>query len=102
MQCLGNSEVVVKVGSGSGFAIELEQPFCHVIYLVVEETLDPAHMENILRAMKAERTTKRITFNPSFASAGKTLFVYVPKLPEPGVPVTSSLALRFDIDLSEG
>jgi len=50
--------------------------------------------------MKAERAVKRITFNPSEANPGNTLYVYVPKLNENEVLVPGSLALVFDIELS--
>ena len=52
--------------------------------------------------MKAPRSVKRITFNPSEANPGETLRVFVPKLNENEVLVPRSLALRFDIDLSGG
>ena len=53
-------------------------------------------------AMKAPRAVKRITFNPSEANPGETLYVHVPKLNENEVLVPNSLALTFDIDLSGG
>ena len=49
--------------------------------------------------MKAERTVKRITFNPTEANPGETLYVYVPKLAENEVIVAGSLALVFNINL---
>ena len=52
--------------------------------------------------MKAPRSVKRITFNPSEANPGETLYVHVPKLNENDALVPGSLALRFDIDLSGG
>ena len=52
--------------------------------------------------MKATRAVKRITFNPSEANPGETLYVHVPKLNENEVLVPNSLALIFDIDLSGG
>ena len=45
---------------------------------------------------------KRITFNPSEANPGKTLYVHVSKLNENEVLVPGSLALSFNIDLSGG
>ena len=62
----------------------------------------PSHNEKTLNAMKAPRTVKRITFNPSEANPGETLNVHVPKLNENEVIVPNSLALIFDIDLSGG
>ena len=62
----------------------------------------PWHRTKTLGAMKAPRAVKRITFNPSEASPGRTLYVYVPKLNQNEVIVPNSLALIFDIDLSGG
>ena len=52
--------------------------------------------------MKAERIVKRITFNPTEANPGTTLYVSVPKLNEHEVIVPGSLALLFNIDLTGG
>ncbi|MCV6575504.1 MAG: hypothetical protein OIF58_07190 [Cohaesibacter sp.] len=52
--------------------------------------------------MKAERAVKRVTFDRSEASPGATVYVAVPKLNENEVLVPGSLALLFNIDLSEG
>ena len=68
----------------------------------VSYDLLPSHNEKTLNAMKAPRTVKRITFNPSEANPGETLYVHVPKLNENEVIVPNSLALIFDIDLSGG
>jgi len=55
-----------------------------------------------LRAIKAPRAAKRITFERSEANPGETLYVRVPKLNDSEVLVPGSLALRFDINLSGG
>ena len=68
----------------------------------VPDNLLPTHSVKTLKAMKAPRSVKRITFNPSEANPGETLFVHVPKLNKNEVLVPGSLALRFDIDLSGG
>ena len=68
----------------------------------VPENLRPTHREKAMHAMKAERAVKQITFNPSEASPGNTLYVYVPKLNENEVLVPGSPALVFDIDLAGG
>ena len=68
----------------------------------VPENLNPTHKEKTLKALKAIRAVKRITFNPSEASPGETLNVYVPKLNENEVLVPNTLALVFNIDLSGG
>ena len=62
-------------------------------------SLLPSHSEKVLNAMKAERTVKRITFKPSVANPGETLYVYVPKLDKNEVIVPGSLALVFNINL---
>ena len=62
----------------------------------------PSHSEKTLGTMKAERTVKRITFNPSEANPGETLYVSVPKLSDHEVIVSGSLALVFNISLSGG
>ena len=70
--------------------------------MAVPPNLLPSHSEKTLGAMKAERTVKRITFNPSEANPGETLYVSVPKLSEHEVIVSGSLALVFNINLSGG
>ena len=68
----------------------------------VPDNLRSTHSEKTKNAMKAPRSVKRITFNPSEANPGETLYVHVPKLNENEVLVPGSMALRFDIDLSGG
>ena len=68
----------------------------------VQDDLLLEHRKKIMNAMKAKRAVKRITFNPSEANPGETLYVYVPKLNENEVLAPNSLALIFDIDLSGG
>ena len=70
--------------------------------MAVPPTLLPSHSEKVLGAIKAERTVKRITFNPTSANPGETLYVSVPKLSEHEVLVSGSLALVFNINLSGG
>ena len=65
-------------------------------------TLSASHTSKTLRAMKAPRSVKRITFDRSEANPGETLHVNVPKLNQNEVLVPGSLSLRFDIDLSGG
>ena len=67
--------------------------------MAVPPSLLPSHSEKVLGAMKAERTVKRITFNPSEANPGETLYVSVPKLAVNEVIVAGSLALVFNINL---
>ena len=68
----------------------------------VPDNLRSTHSEKTKNAMKAPRSAKRITFNPSEANSGETLYVHMPKLNKIEVLVPGSLALRFDIDLSGG
>ena len=68
----------------------------------VPDNLRSTHSQKTKNAMKAPRSVKRITFNPSEANPGETLYVHVPKLNKNEVLVPGSLALRFDIDLSGG
>ena len=67
--------------------------------MAVPPSLLPSHSEKVLGAMKAERTVKRITFNPTSANPGETLYVSVPKLAVNEVIVPGSLALVFNINL---
>ena len=67
--------------------------------MAVPPSLLPSHSEKVLGAMKAERTVKRITFNPSEANPDETLYVSVPKLAENEVIVAGSLALLFNLNL---
>ena len=67
--------------------------------MAVPLSLLPSHSERVLSAIKAERTVKRITFNPTEANPGETLYVSVPKLAANEVIVAGSLALVFNINL---
>ena len=67
--------------------------------MAVPPSLLPSHSEKTLHDMPAERTVKRITFNPSEAKPGETLYVSVPKLNVNEVIVSGSLALVFNINL---
>ena len=68
----------------------------------VPDNLRSTHSVKTRNAMKAPRSVKRITFNPSEANPGETLYVHVPKLNKNEVLVPGSLALCFDIDISGG
>ena len=70
--------------------------------MAVQANLLPSHFVKTLGAMKAERTVKRITFNPTEANPGGTLYVSVPKLNEDEVIVPGTLSLLFNIDLTGG
>lgn len=62
--------------------------------------LDPNRAVKTPRALKAERTRHRVTFNPSKASPGETLYVAVPKLDQGVVIAPGTMALRFDLVVS--
>ena len=68
--------------------------------MAVQANLLPSHSVKTLGALKAERTVKRITFNPTEANPGNSLYVSVPNLNEDEVIVPGSLALLFNIDLT--
>ena len=68
----------------------------------VSDDISPSFTKKKPRTMKAHRAVNRITFIPSEANPGETLYVYVPKLNEEEVIVPVSLALRFNIDISGG
>ena len=50
--------------------------------MALQANILPSHSVKALGAMKAERTVKRITFNPTEANPGNRLYVSVPKLNE--------------------
>ena len=68
----------------------------------VSYNLLPTHSEKTMNSMKVPHAVKCITFDHSEANPGNKLDVHVPKLNENKVFVPSSLALRFDINLSGG
>ena len=70
--------------------------------MAVKPNLPPTHYGKNLGIIKAERTVKHITFNPSEANPGKTLYhdVSVARLNESEVIVPRSLALRFNPTVS--
>ena len=68
--------------------------------MAVQANLLPSHNEKTLKAIKVERTVKRIDFYRSEAKPGVTLNVNVPKLNKDEVIVPGSLFLVFNIDLS--
>ena len=70
--------------------------------MAVQANLFPSHSVKKLGAMKAERTVKRITFNPTEANPGNRLYVLVPKLDKDEAIAPGSLALLFNIDLTGG
>jgi len=66
---------------------------------MISAKLDPTILPKQTGGLKAERTFHRVTFTPSSAKPGETLYVSVPNLSEGIVLVPNSLALRFDLGL---
>ena len=61
------------------------------------DILDPRRLPRKTKALKADRTVHRITFNPSSAKSGVTLYITMPKLGEGMVFVPYSTFLRFNL-----
>ena len=66
------------------------------------DILDPRRLPRKTKALKADRTVHRITFNPSSAKSGETLYVTMPKLVEGMVFVPYSTFLRFNLTIEMG
>ena len=64
---------------------------------MISSKLDPNTLPKQTGGLKAERTFHRVTFTPSSANPGETLYVSVPTLSENLLLVPSTLALRFDL-----
>ena len=65
----------------------------------ISEKIDPNRMPKQPFGLKAETTLQRITFTPSSANPGETLYVNVPKLSGNNVIVPGSVRLAFNIDV---
>ena len=68
----------------------------------IQETFCPSHNEKILKAMKAERAVKLVTFDRSESDPSETVHNSLPKLNENEVLVPGSLGLSFDIKIAGG
>ena len=66
------------------------------------DILDPRRLPRKTKALKADRTVHRITFNPSSAKSGETLYITMPKLGEGMVFVPYSTFLRFNLTIEMG
>ena len=66
----------------------------------MSEILRPSFEKKIPNSLKADRVKHRITFNPSKALPGETLYIAVPKLEDEVVLVPGSLALVFNLVMS--
>ena len=69
---------------------------------VVSDVLDINRESRKPFAIKAERTLHRVTFNPSSANPGETLYVHLPKLSDNMVYVPGSVGLVFNLALTMG
>ena len=65
----------------------------------ISEKIDPNRMPKQPFGLKAESTLQRITFTPSSANPGETLYVNIPKLSGNNVIVPGSVRLAFNIDV---
>ena len=66
---------------------------------MISQKLDPNRLPKEVNSLKAEKTLHRVTFNPSSAKPGETLYVNLPSLSEDVVLVPNTLALRFDLTI---
>lgn len=64
---------------------------------MISTKLDPNVLPKQVGGLKAERTFNRVTFTPSSAKPGETLYVSVSTLTEDLLLVPGTLALRFDL-----
>ena len=64
---------------------------------MISSKIDPSILPKQTGGLKAERTFHRVTFTPSSAKPGETLYVSVPTLSENLLLVPGTLALRFDL-----
>jgi len=67
----------------------------------ISEKLDPNRETKRTHGLKAEQTFHRVTFNPSSASAGETLYIQVPNLSENTVLIPNTLALKFNLTVTQ-
>jgi hypothetical protein len=63
----------------------------------ISEKLDVNRAYKQPFGLKAEKTTHRVTFNPSTANPGETLYINVPKLSNNVVVVPGSFGLLFTL-----
>ena len=65
--------------------------------IAISEKIDPNRISKQPFGLKAESTLQRITFTPSSANPGETLYVNIPKLSENNVLVPGSVRLSFNL-----
>ena len=66
----------------------------------ISEKIDPNRMPKQPFGLKAESTLQRITFTPSSANPGETLYDNIPKLSGNNVLVPGSVKLSFNLDVT--
>jgi hypothetical protein len=66
----------------------------------IPDKLDVNRTYKSALGLKAEKTVHRVTFNPSTANPGETLYVNVPRLSQNVVMVPGSFGLLFDLSLA--
>ena len=66
----------------------------------ISEKIDPNRMPKQPFGLKAESTLQRITFTPSSANPGETLYINIPKLSGNNVLVPGSVKLAFNLDVT--
>ena len=74
--------------------------FLNTMSKTVSEKIDPNRMPKHPFGLKAESTLQRITFTPSSANPGETLYVNIPKLSGNNVLVPGSVRLSFNLVVS--
>ena len=74
--------------------------FLNTMSKTISEKIDPNRMSKHPFGLKAESTLQRITFTPSSANPGETLYVNIPKLSGSNVLVPGSVRLSFNLVVS--
>ena len=74
--------------------------FLNTMSKAISEKIDPNRMPKHPFGLKAESTLQRITFTPSSANPGETLYVNIPKLSGNNVLVPGSVRLAFNLVVS--
>ena len=74
--------------------------FTKTIMAALSGTYRPTYENKTSNALKADKDSHRVTFNPNKTSPGETLYVSVPKLDDGVVLVPGSLALVFNLGVS--
>ena len=65
----------------------------------ISEKLDPNREPRQTLGLKADAVLNRISFTPSSANPGETLYIHIPQLSENTVIVPGSVSLIFNLTL---